>query len=671
MNILIPHTWLKDHLDTKADPKAIQTNLSLCGPSVERIEKIGSDHVYDIEVTTNRVDAMSVRGIAREAAAILPEFDIQATLKPIESLLSTNLPSSKPLDLQIINDETICKRILAIKLSIPKINPSPTWLKNRLEQVGQRPLNSVVDITNYVMWEIGHPTHVFDYDKFTQKKLIVRKAKKGEKIITLDHKTHFTVGGEVIFEDGEGTIIDIPGIMGTHNTVVDDKTTNILFFVDSVNAEMIRFASMTHQIRTQAAILNEKHVDPNLGLIAIQRGLKLYQEVCDAKIESQLVDIYPHPSTLQTVILNQAHLDTYLGVHIEPTRVVSILEHLGCKVTIKDNKGNITYQITPPSDRSDDLTIYQDIIEEVARIYGYHNLPSVVMPTTIPDNPPSEDFAFEHYLKTLLSGWGASEIYSFSMISESQAMKSGYELTNHLKIKNPLLDDWVYMRRSLIPSLTEVFHTNPGKIITTYELQNVYHPARKLDDLPQELLQLSIASNQSYSHLKGLLESLFDKLYIENWQIDPHQQQSPSAFSQHAGIRIGDKTIGYIGKLAHQIYALELDIAILQNLSSKHPKYLPINLHPPIIEDLTFSIPAQTYVGPIIGNIKAISKLIEKVTIKDTYQKSSSSATNVTFTITYRHSNRPLTDQEIAPIRKKIVADIEKKVSAQLIGHLS
>ena len=173
MNIYIPHYWLLEHLETEADPQTIASCLSLCGPSVERIETIESEPVYDIEVTTNRVDMMSVKGIAREAAAILPEFGINASQKQTE-LLNTDHLDAKNLDLEIINNPQLNHRILAIKIANVTLGSSPQWLQKRLIQVGQRPLNNIVDITNFVMWEVGHPIHAFDYDRLISKKIIVR-----------------------------------------------------------------------------------------------------------------------------------------------------------------------------------------------------------------------------------------------------------------------------------------------------------------------------------------------------------------------------------------------------------------------------------------------------------------------------------------------------------------
>lgn len=659
MNILIPHKWLLEHLDTKATPKQIQEYLSLCGPSIEKIDIVNGESVYDIEVTTNRVDMISVRGIAREASVILPEFGIDAKLKKMNVSPSN---SKKSLGIEIENDSNLCNRILAVKLENINIKPSPKNIQDKLNQVGLRPLNNAIDITNYVMWELGHPIHVFDYDRLTEKKIVVRPAKKGEKLITLDDKTHVLKGGEVVFDDGTGIIIDLPGIMGTKNTVVTDKTKNILLWIESVDAVKIRSASMGLAIRSQAAILNEKHVDPYLADQALNKAIHLYESLTNAKVTSKIIDIFPNKPKEKIVKLPKQKLFDYLGIEIGNKKVERILTNLGFENISFDGQ---SYSITVPSFRTKDITIYQDIIEEIARIYGYHKLPSVVMDTPIPDHPPKEDFNFEYKIKTLLSGWGANEIYTYSMVSERLTEQSTFETNKHLKIKNPLTDDLVYMRRSLIPSLIQVIRENQQENITIFEMQNVYHP-NKASQLPTEELQLVIATNQDYRHLKGIVDLLLDKLHIDNPTFQPKPINSEPLDPQSSGeIKTNKTKIGVIGKVKNQsIFIAKFIMPILQEKSSPHPKYIPIINTPPIIEDLTFTLKSKTVIGHLMKDIEKVSPLIRSIDLKDVYQQ------NFTFTISYRHKSKPLSDKEVAPIRKKIVQSLYKNHSAQLVGNL-
>lgn len=659
MNIQIPHHWLLEYLNTKAKPETIAKNLSLCGPSVEKIDTIHGEPVYDIEVTTNRVDMMSVYGIAREASVILPEFGIKTNLKP---LVTKPVTIKTYLDFTIKNDPKLCHRILAIKLENVQLGTSPGWLQKRLEQVGQRSLNNAIDITNYVTWELGHPIHAFDYDRLSQKTIIVRQAKAGEKLTTLDDITYTLKGGEVVFDDGTDTIVDLPGIMGTQNTVVTQKTKNVLLWIESIDPVLIRQASMSHAIRTQAAVLNEKSVDPELGFQTILRAIELFKLNTKFTTSSELVDIYPHPQKPSQHTLTQTSLDTYMGIPIEPKRVTRILTGLGCQVAHKQNK----YLITPPSFRSHDLKLEVDYIEEIARIYGYHNLDSVIMDTPIPDNPGNDDFFFERSIKQWLVGWGTTEVYTYSMVNQELAKASGHKIKDHLKISNPLSDEWLYMRRSLVPSLVSVLDQNPTTTNTIFELQNVYHPNAK--SLPQEELHLTLASNQGFPHLKGLLDALMQKLFVDNYSVIPARNPQPPFTKNSTGhIKSSSLNLGIIGQVDSNdtIYAIDINISQIRQASSSHPKYIPPKKQAPIIEDLTFTFPPKTVIGPVITTIGSLSRLIESVNLSSQYKQ------NYTFTIIYRHPNRPLKDKEILPIRKKTVSSLKKNYQAKLVGTLN
>jgi len=655
----------------------------LCGPSVERLSKVDGDWIYDIEVTTNRVDMMSVTGIAREAAAILPEFGVKAELVP---LTLPPIASYKSLDIKIINNPQLCQRILAIKLGGVKIGPSPEWLQKRLIQVGQRPLNNVIDITNYVMWEVGHPVHVFDYDRLTKKTIAVREAKKGERLKTLDDKVHRLVGGEVVFDDGTGTIIDLPGIMGTANTVVTDKTTNILLWIESIDPVKIRQASMTLAIRSQAAVLNEKQVDPELGLMAVLRVVELCQKLTQAKVASKLVDIYPVKPVIKPITLTDERLTTYLGLRVEPERVKGILERLGCQIQVKNEnlkvknnkKGGdeetINYEVVPPTWRARDLTIPEDLIEEVARIYGYHNFPSSVMATTIPDAPSEENFRLEYQIKQWLTGWGFTEIYTYSMVAKDLVLASGYPLASHLKIKNPLSDEWVYMRRSLVPSIMAVVESNQRDMIRVFEMQNVFHPAGKRSELPNEELQLVVATTTSYQELKGVVDGLMTKLFLANelYVVPTNVDQDGFGVGQTGEIVVGKKRLGVMGQLkAKKMWVAKILMRELMALARTHPRYIPIKTTPPIREDLTFQVPDKTYLGNLLLTVAKTSKLVETAIISKRYKPpTATDSTNITLTLTYRDPKKSLTDKELMPVRKKIATSLAQLYSAQLVGLL-
>ncbi|MBI2641294.1 hypothetical protein HYW87_01710, partial [Candidatus Roizmanbacteria bacterium] len=330
MNIQITHSWLKEYLDTDATPPEIQKYLSLSGPTVEGVEKIEDDYVYNFEVTSNRIDMASVIGIAREASAILPRFGRKAKLLKREFVLPKL--SKNSLTLKIEDKQRLSNRILAIIIDGVKVGPSPRFIRQRLEQAGIRSLNNLVDITNYVMLEIGHPTHIFDYDRIKTGKFIFRRGRKGERLITLDKKSYTLLGGEVVIDDGTGRIVDLPSIMGTENSVVTNSTKRIIFFIDNLNPQLIRQASMTHGIRTLAASYNEKSPDPELSLTALLRGVELLKENASPKSMSKIIDIYSNPVKPKEIIVSVQFINSRIGVELKKKEITEILKKLGFHV---------------------------------------------------------------------------------------------------------------------------------------------------------------------------------------------------------------------------------------------------------------------------------------------------------------------------------------------------
>ena len=651
MNILIPHHWLLDHLATQASPEQIAEYLSLAGPSVEKIEQIEQQPVYDIEVTSNRVDLMSVRGMAREASVILPEFDLPAKLKPFQPVfeIAHDLPE---LGIEIVNQPELCERILAVKISRVKISDSPEWLQQRLRQVGQRPLNNVIDITNYVMWELGQPIHAFDYDKLSAGQIIVRQAKPGEQLITLDGKTHTLRGGEVVFDNGQGEIIDLPGIMGTQNSVVDANTTTVLLWIEHVKARLIRQASMGLNIRTQAAILNEKNVDPDSAPVALARAGELMLKLTGGQASSQIVDIYPQPRKITSTRLQHQLLEKYLGVEIPSQQVTRILTKLGCQV--KQEQGS--YLITPPSYRAADLQLPVDYIEEITRIYGYHNLPDLMLDGSIPDQPFPVRFELEEQIKYYLSDWGGQEVYTYSLVSADLAQAAGYSLAEHLKLKNPLTQDNQYLRRSLLPSLAQV-NQQVAQHQHWFELAAVYLP--QASDLPDQPWHLAWLSDSDLETFLGSLTALFHRLHLSH-QVTPQTDQAHLPFAAHVGaIQAAGTTVGYLGQMPDQSWGWEIDLDKLLPLVPEFPPYQPAPTYPPVIQDLKFEFGQPTYLGPVIQAIKQVDPLIRRVELLDRYHQS------VTFRIYFQSFSGNLSDDKIQPIRQKIIQLLQQQFSVQ------
>lgn len=667
MNILIPHTWLLEHLETEASPQEIQRLLSLSGPSIERIYDREGERVYDIEVTTNRVDSMSVRGIAREAAVILSQAGIPARLKPLqireiphaseqkEESEDTALPLPK-----IENDASVCKRITCVILSKVQHTATPPAMAQRLKQIEQNIHDSVIDITNYITHELGHPCHAFDYDKIMALGGVIRvvTAEAGKPFTTLDGVSYKTVGGEVVFENQKGEIIDLPAIKGTANTAVDDSTANVLLWIESIDHQKVRHGSMSHAIRTVAAQLNEKQVDPHLANSVLARGIELYTSLCNAVVASPIYDDFPGKLNPIAVVTPHKVFSRYLGIELSREKITALLEQLECQVSL--DEGTSSFIITPPTFRPD-LEIPADIVEEVARLYGYHNLPSTLMNTAIPLNKPSgTNFDFEYTTKRVLADLGWQELYTYSLVSEKLALEDGFSLEAHLKLQNPLTDDRVYLRRSLIPSLHEVLDNNSEhRELSIFEIANVYHP--QASGLPTEELHLTLLGNQTYRAVRGVLESLLRTYFIQECNVQPLTEVTGSitVTTPEAAHSIGTISLSKKGRVA-----VDIIVSKVLPLLKTHPTYQPLPKAAAVTEDLTFVLPEKTAIGPIITEIINSDAMVKNAELADQFKQ------NHTFSIRYLDPEKSLSSVEVEPIRKRIVQIISEKFSGTLVGAL-
>ncbi len=710
MNILIPDSWLRECLETDATPQQIKDCLSLCGPSVEKVNKVGNDFIYEIEITSNRVDMVSVVGIAREAAAILPRFGLKAKLKPFYSSSdpsadgesrSSRQARTSTLPMAVSDPQKICNRIMGIVMEVDTMKQSPMYVKERLEKSGVRSLNNLVDITNYVMLELGHPCHVFDYDRIKTHKFFLRFAMKNEPIITLDNKKYLLSDEDVIIDDGTGRVIDLPGIMGTENSVVNQKTKKIFFFIESNNPLYIRKTSMRYGIRTMAAAINEKHPDPKLVKTALFRGIELYQKLAGGKVAGEIIDIYPNKPKPVTIKTTVEFINERLGIKLKKEEITNILQSLGFNSQLTTHNSQLI--ITPPSFRQFDVTIPEDIVEEVARIYGYHNLPSRLMSGDIPITEKANNLETEEQIKLILKYLGYTEVYNYSFISRTLIEKSGLKTTNHLKVANPLTEEIEYMRISLVPSMLDtVFKNQPySDNLQLFELANVYltpqekeavkTPSRwrgndldswngggtktTVNGLPNEIPLLAITNQKDFYELKGLVETLLAELGVTDFTTDP--EVSPASTWSHfwhpqqtISLNKNGKNLGYLGKIHPQLanafqikndlFLAVLNVELLAQIANPSKKYSPIPLYPPVIEDLTIQCLPQTYIGPIISQIYRTSSLIRNVYLQGRYKNA------VTLRITYQHEKRNVTNDEVKSIRLQVLQNLKEKFKARL-----
>lgn len=649
MNILIPDSWLREYLKTDAKPYDLARDLSLASASIERIEKQGTDHIYDVEVTTNRPDLMSIVGLAREAAAVLPHFNTKTTFsKPKYE----NIKEGSKTKISISNDSKLVNRVCAVALKVA-VKDSPQKISKRLEACGIRSLNNIIDITNYIMRETGHPAHVFDLDRLGGEKLTITTSKTGERVTTLDNKEYTLPGGDIVARNEQGEIVDLLGIMGLKNSVVTDNTKNILLFINNNDPHLIRKTSMKLGIRTEAAILNEKNIDPEAALDTLKRGVELYQQTADATVLSNVVDIYPNEPKIKKVTVTSDKISSVIGTEIKTKQATEILNKLGFET--KTSQDQITAIV--PSWREKDISIEEDIVEEVARVYGYHKLPSIIPSYEEPASRKNihDSFYWEKRIKEALKYWGFVEVYTYSMVSEEQLETSP---ENAVTIDNPLTNDHVYLRTSLVPSLLQVERLNKQReTLQIFELSNIYLK-NKPDELPTEkrmLAGLVKQSNANFFSLKGIVEQLCKDLGITNVSF-----KQPTRATLGADVFINSKRAGEIEILNNNLINFELDAEILISNATTHRVYSPKPKTMPIVEDVTISTPQDVSFHMITSTIYSLDATIKKVELLDTYQNKK------TLRIYYQDEKQQLTNDDVSVTREKVYKALSAKLHAEI-----
>jgi phenylalanyl-tRNA synthetase beta chain len=656
MDIKITDKALRLFLDTPCLPEKLANDISLCGATIDRVKKIGSDYVYDIEIITNRIDTVSAQGLARDSAAILNQMGVKSTFKNDPYREKTNLYPNLPKPFSFsVSDSNLITRFTAVSLENITISDSPKDTQNLLTLCGERPINNAVDITNELTIMYGMPSHIFDLDKLAPQKLTIRESKRGETVVTLDNQKNVLQGGDIIIEDGAGRNVDLCGVMGGAVAEVDKHTKNILLIVPAYDPQRVRKTSLYLQKRTLAVQIYEKQPDPELCLPVLMKAIKLFNERTGARVSSSVYDNYPRPFSPKKISLDTQWATKLIGVTIPLNTTVSILENLGFAIDKSDSQKIIC---VVPSWRQFDINIKEDLIEEIARVYGYSNLPPRLPCVNLPPEPVNGLLKTESQIKNFLSCQVFNEVYNYSLISEAQIVSSELSVANHLKLKNSLSTDFLYLRTSLVPSILQNIKNNQGKSTEPYnlfELSNVYIPTAA--KLPDEKSKLVMAQTSDFLHAKGYVETLLDHLNLKKRQFEVSKDAPPYFLSScTAKISSKGKLLGFIGtikpKILHNLgvtsnpIIVELDTQNIADSRSENYVYKPISEFPEVVEQIT--ILSKLKVGDIIEKIETVSPLINSVTYSDSYNN------NHTFRITFSSSKNNLTQTEVNKIKESI-----------------
>lgn len=628
--------------------------------------------VIDFEITSNRADCFSVYGIAREASATF-----NRPLKKLDlSFNENNENITNYLNVEIKSE--LCNRYIAKMVKNVKIKPSPDWMKQRLEEAGVRAINNMVDITNYVMLELGQPLHAFDYRDIADKKIIVRRAKDNEKFKTLDGNERILDSSMLVIADDERAV-GVAGVMGGENSEIKDDTNAIVFESANFNGPNTRITSKKLGLRTEASSRFEKELDPNLAEIAINRVCHLVELLGAGEVVGGVIDIYPRVVLPHNINVSSKWINEFIGINSDAAQMKSMLQRLGMEVS-----GEETLSIKVPTFRQD-VKIKEDVAEEIARLYGYDKIPSVKMHGETVEAVWTKEQKLTKLVKNTMAASGLYEVLTYSFVSpkvyDSINIPLYDKLRNNVVIKNPLGEDFSVMRTTAIPSILELLGRNysrDNREAGLFEVARVYIPGN--EQLPDERDKLIIGmyGKVDFYALKGIIENLLMELGID--KVEYVREASNPAFhpGRTAKLLIRKQDAGIFGEIHpavsenygidQRVYMAELDLKLIYEASKMDRKYKALPKFPASIRDIAMLINEEVPVGEIENAInKAGKELIEKIELFDVYKGKQipDGMKSVAYSITYR-ANRTLKDEEVNAVHEKVVNAIVEKFGAQL-----
>ena len=650
-----------------------------CIPGKDFVDEYGSKFLrIELDITPNRPDAFSHYGVARDIAVYKN--------RPLSKIEFNEKKISRKPDIKISAEDDIdCPRYVGGLVTNVSVRPSPEWMQDRLIAAGQRPINNLVDISNFVLLEFGHPTHIFDYDKLSNKEIHVRRAKKNESITTLDQNKYKLNNDQLLITDRKSPIA-LAGIMGGFDSAIDNDTKNIFIESAYFNPVTIRKGSKALSISTEASKRFERGADPEAALDAFWRVLNLVEEQAGGSFGGDLIDYYPKKIIVDSIEIRKSELELILGLKLKDDLITSILMGLGFSVT-DNNNGFICI---PPTNRPD-ITREIDIIEEIARIYGYDNIPtdnSLYGPYYFSQTDP--ELQYQSIIDTL-SGLGFNQIYSNSLQSENIA---NFPNNNSVPMMNPLSKDMSFLRTSLLPGLVKAADyniKNSTNSFKLFELDSVHTQlGNKIEDIKKNIRLAGIIVGNEMDetvHTEAILYDVFSiKGYInallnEKLHLSISIEKAENIlYEEGYNILIEENIVGAFGKLSkklfktlkvdiYDIYSFELDIEMMFG-KCKTIKYTPINLLPKISRRINLVLEASDSVGPIIKMIKSKcgKNLIKAYPIeifedKDSLGKNKKS---VTFNMIFQDREKTLEDKDVNPIIDEIIDIAENKFNAKL-----
>jgi phenylalanyl-tRNA synthetase beta chain len=680
--------WIKDFVDVTASAEDVAHRLTMAGLEIEGMEMMGEDVVMEVNVTPNRPDCLNVFGLAREVAALY-----RLPLKFPETSTPENLPAS---DIQVtIDDPDLCPRYTGRSIVDVTVRESPDWLKKRLEKCGIRSINNIVDITNYVLLELGHPLHAFDTAKIAGRKIRVARAGKDRTMTTLDGIDREIPGETLLIWDAASPVA-IAGIMGGEGSSVTDATKDIFLESAYFAPASIRKSSKVLGLRSESSYRFERGTDRVFLEAALNRAAVLIAELADGRICS-IVDNYPVPYAPVEITVSYCRINALIGIAIDKEEVLALLNSIGIRT---EDRGE-EFVAWPPPFRGD-ISAPVDIIEEVVRCYGYDRVPARPPRATLSDGVLNTTERTVHAIRESIRKSGFNEVVNFSFMNAADLDILSIEShehehrRKHVTLRNPLRQEECLMRTTLIPALVNNFVYNLSRGIRDvrlFEVSRVFIDWGK--QLPTEGLKLAGLFYQdmlpslwedpvpAFYRVKGVLESLFDEIRLKNVVFVPSREVFLHS-GKSADLYIGNLKIGYMGEVGPQIIeklslkiqkpqvvVFEIDLDHMLQLLEQKIVYHQIPRYPSIDRDVALVMDDQIAAGEVLALFRTYpSEIIEHVELFDHYKGKNlpQNTKSIGLRVTYRSKDRTLAEGEVEPVHLALVEHVAQKTGAKIRG---
>ena len=673
-------------------PEQIEDGIMILGEKYEK--DLGKDivevldlkeEIIDFEITPNRPDCLSIEGLGRETAASLNK----PFKNPRKNIDELQVPDKKEIEgLKVdITAPDLCYRYIARVVKNVKVGPSPDWMKKRLKACGMRSINNIVDITNYVMLEMGQPMHAFDINSISEKHITVRRAENGEKITTLDETERVLDEKDLVIADEEKAVA-IAGVMGGLNSEIEKDTQTVVFESAMFYGGNIRKTAKKVGLRTESSARYEKGLSTENTLRAINRAVELVKLLGAGEVVEGKIDVYPTKQKINKIKLDVDKINTLLGTNISKQEMIDILEQVDIKV---ENDMAIA-----PYFRMD-LEFVADIAEEVARFYGYDKLETTLVRAGTTIGVRTKEQKIENKIQEILVTNGLSEIYTYGFLSEKDLEKSKIKkelIDNAITIINPLGDEFKLMRPTTIPSMMQILAGNNNKKNQNVKLFDISRNYKNIDNqvekgevpLQENILTIGMyGEDVDFYTLKGLVENILEVVNINRYDIEREITNESYHPGRCANLKVGIDTIATFGEvhpevlmnyeINKRVYLAEINITKIVKYSKANKKYTEVPKFPAAERDIAVIVEEDVQVGDIEKAItKKCKKLLkgqkglEELKLFDIYrdERIGENKKSVAYSLIFRDKTKSLSDDEINPVMEEITKELEEKFGAEL-----